>query len=130
MGRWYSDERLEEVLAGYPLLRAQAAMEAAELRQLFPNCTRRYDGLPPGGGPADGTGAYAVKREERSESIRRAQAIEIACEALNSQERELVRLLYFEGWGRYQARLRLGIQKSYLFKIRRSALDKLAALLL
>lgn len=130
MGRWYSDERLEEVLAGYPLLRAQAAVEAAELRHLFPNCTRRYDGLPQGSDAADGTGAYAVRREERSANIRRARAIEIACEALKPQERELVRMLYFEGWGRHQARLRLGIQRSYLFKLRRSALDKLAAVLL
>lgn len=131
MGRWYSDCLLEEILESYPLLRARAAIEAEELQHLFPNCTAGYAGLPRGGGETpDGTGAYAVRREERSENIRRARAVEIACEALTSQERELVRLLYFERWARYQVRMQLGIRRAQLFNVRRSALDKLAAVLL
>ncbi len=131
MGKWYRDSQLEELLESYPLLRARAAIEAEELEQLFPNCTAGYDGLPRGGGELpDGTGAYAVRREEWAKYIRRARAVEIACEALSPQERELVRLMYFERWARYQVSLHLGIRRTQLFNVRRSALDKLAAVLL
>lgn len=131
MGRWYDDLRLEEILESYPLLRARAAIEAEELQHLFPSCTAGYDGLPRGGGELpDGTGGYAVRRDERARNIRRARAVEIACEALTAQERELVRLLYFERWGRYQVCLHLGVRRARLFTVRRSALDKLAAILL
>lgn len=131
MGKGYSDLLLEEILESYPLLKARAAIEAEELQHLFPSCTAGYDGLPRGSGEMpDGTGAYAVRRETRSENIRRARAINIACEALTPQERELVRLLYFERWARYQVRIHLGIRRAQLFNIRRSALDKLAAVLL
>lgn len=131
MGKWYDDVRLEELLESYPLLRARAAIEAEELQHLFPSCTAGYDGVPRGEGEVpDGTGVYAARREERSRSIRRARAVEIACEALTAQERELVRLLYFERWGRYQVGLHLGVRRARLFDVRRSALDKLAAVLL
>ncbi len=131
MGKWYDDCRLEEVLESYPLLRARAAIEAEELQHLFPRCTAGYDGLPRGCGEMpDGTGAYAVRREERARNMRRARAVEIACEALTAQERELVRLLYFERWGRHQVCLHLGVRRARLFDVRRSALDKLAAVLL
>jgi hypothetical protein len=129
VARWYEDEKLEEILKNYPLLKAQARLEAEELRHLFPSCTMRYDGVLPGGGLTDRTGDYAVLREQWSQSMKQARAIEVACEALNSQERELIRLLYFERWGRYQIRLQMGVQRSSLFNIRRDALDKLAALL-
>jgi predicted DNA-binding protein (UPF0251 family) len=62
--------------------------------------------------------------------MRLAKAVEIACEALSPQERELVRLLYFERWGRQHIRLHMGLRRTRLFNIRRSALDKLAAILL
>lgn len=130
MSRWYSDENLEEVLKNYPVIKAQARLEAEELRHLFPSCTMRYDGEPPGSALSDGTGEYAVLRDQWSQNMKRARAIEVACEALNTQEREFVRLLYFERWGRYQIRLRMGVQRSSLFNIRREALDKLARILL
>lgn len=130
VNRWYSDEELEDVLRNYPLLKAQARLDAEELRYLFPSCTMRCDGLPPGGSLSDGTAGFAVRRAEWSESMKQAKAIEVACEALSSQERELVRLVYFERWGRYQIRLHMGIKRSQFFNIRRYALDKLAGLLL
>lgn len=130
MGGWYSDAALEELLESYPVIKAQAAIEAEELKHLFPSCTAGCDGEPRGGELPDGTGAYAVRREERSWNIRRAKAVEIACEALSLQERELVRLMYFERWGRHHIRLHMGVRRSRLFHIRRSALDKLAEILL
>ena len=130
MGRCYSDAALEELLEGYPVIKAQAAIEAEELKHLFPKCTTGCDGKPRGGETPDGTGAYAVRREERSRSIRQAKAVEIACEALSEQERELVRLMYFERWAGYHIRLQMGVRRSRLFSIRRSALDKLADILL
>lgn len=130
MTRWYDEENLEEILKNYPLLKARARLEAEELRQLFPSCVARYDCGPAGSGPADQTGDYAVLRERWSQNMKRSRAIEVACEALSAQERELVRLLYFERWGRYQIRLRMGVQRSRLFTIRRDALDKLASILL
>ncbi|MDT8900800.1 hypothetical protein [Anaeroselena agilis] len=130
MGVWYSDVELEELLESYPVIKAQAAVEAEELKHLFPNCTAGCDGQPRGGELPDGTGAYAVRREERSRNTRRAKAVEIACEALTAQERELVRLMYFERWGRHHIKLHLGVRRSRLFYIRRSALDKLAEILL
>lgn len=130
MIRWYNDENLEEILKSYPVLKAQARLESEELRHLFPSCTMRYDGTPAGGGTTDGTGDYAVLRDRWSQNMKRARAIEVACEALSTQERELIRLLYFERWGRYQIRLRMGVQRSSLFNIRRDALDKLASILL
>lgn len=126
----HKDSHLEEILYSYPVLKAQATLEAEELRELFPGCTARYDGVRRDINPADVTGEYAVRREARSRNIRRARAVEVACEALTAQERELVRLMYFERWGRYQIRLGLGIQRSRLFGLRRSALDKLGGILL
>lgn len=130
MGNWYCDGQLEEILYSYPVLKAQAALEAEELNRLFPRCIAVYGGMPRGGELADGTAAFAVRREEGSENMRRVRAIEIACEALTVQERELVRLMYFERWGRHQIRLQLGVRRSHLFNIRRRGLDKLAAILL
>lgn len=125
-----SDAMVEDLLASYPLIKAQAAIEAEELRHLFPSCTGRYDGQPRGSELPDGTGAYAAKREAASRSMRLAKAVEIACEALSPQERELVRLLYFERWGRHHIRLHMGLRRTRLFNIRRSALDKLTEILL
>ncbi len=130
MGDWYSDAALEDLLESYPVIKAQAAIEAEELKHLFPNCTTGCDGKLRGGEAPDGTGAFAVRREERSRSMRRAKAVEIACEALSEQERELVRLMYFEGWGGRHVSLHMGVRRSRLFGIRRSALDKLAEILL
>lgn len=130
MGQWYCDDRLEEILRSYPVLRAQAALEEAELRHLFPSCTRGYEGGRPGGPAPDSTGDCAVRREERSHNMRRARAVELAVDALTATERELVRLMYFERWERYQVRMRLGIRRSRFFCIRRMALDKLAEVLL
>ena len=67
---------------------------------------------------------------ERSHNMRRVRAIEIALEALTHQQREFVRLMYFEGWERYQVRLRMGVKRSQLYNLRRQALDKLATILL
>jgi DNA-directed RNA polymerase specialized sigma subunit len=130
MGGWYSDAALEDLLESYPVIKAQAAIEAEELKHLFPSCTTACDGQPRGGEVPDGTGAYAVRREERSKNTRRAKAVEIACEALSAQERELVRLMYFERWGGHHISLHMGVRRSRLFGIRRSALDKLAEILL
>lgn len=130
MGRWFSDEELEDILRNYPLVRAQAAIEAEELRHLFPSCIVGYKEAASGGELPDGTAAFAVRRMERSHNMRRARAIEIALEALTCQQREFVRLMYFEGWERYQIRLRMGVKRSHLFNLRRQALDKLAAILL
>lgn len=130
MGDRYSDAALEDLLESYPVIKAQAAIEAEELKHLFPSCTIGGDGQPRGGEVPDGTGVYAVRRAERSKNTRRAKAVEIACEALSAQERELVRLMYFEGWGGHHISLHMGVRRSRLFGIRRSALDKLAAILL
>lgn len=130
MGKWYNDDPLEDILKNYPVLKAQANLEAQELRHLFPNCTASYDGQPHGGQLNDSTGNFAAKREEWSQNTRRVRAIEIACEALTEQERELVRLMYFERWGRHHIQIRLGVQRSHMFNIRRNALDKLAKVLL
>jgi len=130
MGGWYSDGKLTEYLMNYPVLKAQAAIEAEELRHLFPNCTSNYDPGARRGGLPDETGAFAVRREAWSQNMRRARAIEIALAALSAQERELIGLLYFERWGRYQTRLRMGLKRSQFFNIRRRALDKLAGVLL
>ncbi|HMM20979.1 MAG TPA: hypothetical protein PKA10_09570 [Selenomonadales bacterium] len=130
MGGWYNDGSLEEILRNYPVLKAQASIDAQELRHLFPNCTAAYGGRPRGGQRSDSTGNFAAKREEWSRNIRRVRAIEIACEALTEQERELVRLMYFERWNRHHIQIRMGVQRSHMFNIRRNALDKLAEVLL
>lgn len=130
MARWYSDAALEEILQKYPVIKAQARLEAEELKHLFPSCTARYSGQPAGRKLADGTGDYALLRAEWSPNMQRVRAIELACEALTIQERELVRLMYFERWGRYQIRLSMGVKRSQLFNLRRYVLDKLASILL
>ena len=130
MGRWYSDGSLEEILKNYPILKAQATIDSQELRHLFPKCTAAYGGQPRSGQLNDSTGNFAAQREEWSQNIRRVRAIEIACEALTEQERELVRLMYFERWGRHHIQIRMGVQRSHMFNIRRNALDKLAEVLL
>ena len=126
----YSEKALEAVLKGYPMLRAQAQLEAEELKHLFPSCISRLDGMPHGSGVSDSTGNYAVKREAWSHNMRRARALEIALEALTVTERDLVRLMYFEQWRLYQIRLRMGTSRAHVFRVRRSALDKIAETIL
>jgi hypothetical protein len=130
LGTWYSDEKLEEVLKSYPMLKAQATVEAEELRYLFPSCTASYSGEPHGSGTSDSTGRYGVKRAEWSDNMKRARAIEVVYEALTGRERDFVKYMYFDRWGPYQVRLRLGVGKSHLFNIRREVLDKIAKIIL
>lgn len=126
----YNEKELEKVLRGYPLLKAQAAVEAEELRHLFPSCTPVYDDQPHGTGTSDQTCTFALKREAWSQNMKRARVIELACDALTVQEKDFVRLMYFEQWRRYQICLRMGLRRMQVWRVQRSALDKIAEIIL
>jgi DNA-directed RNA polymerase specialized sigma subunit len=126
----YNERALEEILKHYPILRAQAALEAEQLKHMFPSCTANWDGQPHGSGVSDSTANYAVRREDWSPNMKKARALEIAIEALTAQEKDFVKYLYFEQWRMYQVGLRLGARRTQIWKIRKSALDKIAKIIL
>lgn len=126
----YNERALEEILKHYPILRAQAALEAEQLKHMFPSCTANWDGQPHGSGVSDSTANYAVRREDWSPNMKKARALEIAIEALTQEEKELTRYWYFEQWRPYQIRLRMGVSKRTLFYVRRNALNKIAQIIL
>lgn len=127
MGISYDDRRLEAVLRSYPLLKADALIEQQGLFNLFPSCVANYSGMPSGGNAADSTGNCAVARATVSQTIKKIQAIEIAFDSLDGMEKELIKLLYFEKWRVYEVQLRMNISRAGFFRIRRAALDKVAA---
>ncbi|MDR3563244.1 MAG: hypothetical protein P4N59_17680 [Negativicutes bacterium] len=130
MGQGYEDRRLEELLRSYPLLKADTLIEAQGLYNLFPSCIANYSGMPHGSGISDSTGALAVLRAGSSPTQKKVQAIEIAVDCLDGVEKELVRLLYFEKWRVFQVQHRMHISRAVFFRLRRSALDKVAGRLI
>jgi predicted DNA-binding protein (UPF0251 family) len=126
----YNERALEEILKHYPILRAQANLEAEQLKHMFPSCTANWDGQPHGSGISDSTANYAVRREDWSPNMKKARALEIAIEALTAQEKELVKYKYFEQWRDCQTRLRMGLRRTQLWKVRKRALNKIAVIIL
>jgi DNA-directed RNA polymerase specialized sigma subunit len=126
----YNERALEEILKHYPILRAQAALEAEQLKHMFPSCTANWDGQPHGSGISDSTANYAVRREDWSPNMKKARALEIAIEALTAQEKDLIKYMYFEQWRLYQIRLRMAVSRRNLFYIRKNALNKIAEIIL
>jgi hypothetical protein len=130
MGKVYDDRRLEELLRSYPLLKADALIEQQALFNLFPSCIANYSGVVRGSTAADSTASLAMARVDISEVVKKVRAIEISVESLDGAEKELVRLLYFEKCRVFQVQHQLHISRAVFFRIRRSALDKVAGRLI
>lgn len=125
----YNFNAIEEVLKNYPLLKAQVAVEVEELKNMFPSCIASYSGDPHGSELSDSTARFGIKRESMSDNMKRARVIEIAYEALTAREKDLVKYMYFERWNPYQIRLRLGVGKTHLFRIKITTLEKIAKII-
>jgi predicted DNA-binding protein (UPF0251 family) len=126
----YNLQELEEVLRSYPILRADALIEQERLYNLFPACIANYSGLPGSPNTSDGTGNIAVARSAVTQTMRKVRAVEVAYESLDQEEKDLIRLLYFEKWRVYQVRQKMHISRSAFARVRRSALDKIAGRLI
>lgn len=130
MSKMYDDRRLEALLRSYPVLKADALIEQQELFNLFPNCIANYSGIVRGRIAGDSTATMAIARANIPDSMKKVRAIEISFGSLDGAEKELVKLLYFEKCRVYQVQHQLHISRSVFFRIRRSALDKIAGRLI
>jgi predicted DNA-binding protein (UPF0251 family) len=126
----YKIQELEEVLQSYPVLKADALIEHERLYNLFPSCIANYSGLPGSPNTSDSTGNVAVARSTITLTMRKVRAIEVAYDCLNQDEKDLVRLHYFERWRAFDVRQKLHMSRSVFFRARRSALDKIAGRLI
>jgi len=80
------------------------------------------------GGVSDPTFKAAVNRsrlwQERAYLQRRVSRVENALEAMNDEQRKLVRLWYFEEKDRKYIEAEMGVEKSTFYRIRDKALER------
>lgn len=125
-----TDRDIEDILRDYPVIRAQATIKQEHLYNVFPSVTATWSDMPHGQGTtSDSTGNIAVKRATEPLEVKQSRAIEIACEALTKDCRELVKLYYFEKWRRYETMYKLNISEQVFKQYRREALDKIRIIL-
>lgn len=126
----YNEKELERILRSFPVMKAAAVIEAQRLYNLFPSCIGDYSGMPHSPNAADSTGKIAVARTYLSPTMRRVMAIEAAFDALDKLEKDLIRLVYYEKWRIYDVLHQMNISRSHFFRLKVSALGKIAGLLI
>lgn len=125
-----TDKQIESILRDYPVIKAQATIKQENLFNLFPSITASWSDMPHGSGTSDSTQKFALKRLEESTEVKQARAIEIACDALSFDHKELVKYYYFEGWHRKDVIYnKLHISEQVFKQWRRESLDKIGKIL-
>jgi DNA-directed RNA polymerase specialized sigma24 family protein len=125
-----TDREIEDILRDYPVIKAQATIKQENLYNLFPSVTAVWSDMPHGHDTSDSTGNIAVKRMSEPLEVKQSRAIEIACNALTSDCRELVKLYYFEKWRRGTVIYdKMHISENVFKQYRREALDKIGKIL-
>jgi hypothetical protein len=125
-----TDKQIEDILRDYPVIKAQATIKQENLFNLFPSTTAVWSDMPHGTDTSDNTQKFALKRMEEPLEVKQARAIEIACEALTKDCRELVKYYYFEKWRRNDVIYnKMHISEQVFKQWRRESLDKIGKIL-
>ena len=125
MAKNFTDNQVENILRSYPILKSQAAIDAEKLYGLFPAMVASYDGMPHGSGVSNQTESLGLKRAELDPQIKykKARAIELACDALTKDCKELVELYYFQKLKKYEVQYKLCISNNQFRERRRITID-------
>lgn len=124
-------KKMEEILYSFPRWRLEVVFEEKKFADLFPNITVNYD-FPEGTTEVvDSVASTVVKRiGSASEIQKKVKMVNLFLEVLEQEEREFVRLKYFERKNRRQVMDELYLLEGKYKSLRRSVLDLLISLLM
>ncbi len=125
-----TDKDIEDILRDYPIIKAQATIKQENLFNLFPSVTAVWSDMPHGTEISNSTQNFALKRMEEPLEVKQARIIEISCNALTKDCRELVKFYYFEKWRRGDVIYdKMHITEEKFKQLRRESLDKIGKIL-
>lgn len=129
----YSNDEInntvEMILRKYYTYRAQAQLDAENLKELFAKCTASYNGMPHGTDVNDQTGNLVERRNEPTISMKRARAIEIIHESLKAEHKEFCKLYFFQQKNRSEVMVYMHIEKNKFYSLKESVIHEFRNLL-
>jgi len=124
-----TDKQIEDILKDYPVIKSMAKIQQENLLNLFPSTTATWSDMPSGHTTSNTTMQIAIKRLEKPLEVQQARVIEIACESLTVEQKELVELYYFGRFRKYDVMSKLHLSEKAFRNCRRELLNNIGRVL-